>query len=81
MNNPYDYEIPIPPFHPMLPRKGVHGIKAVDGAGFKTIEECVEACKAQCKKFDVDYNDREVKLFMTNIDGRWEVTEEGEFAD
>ena len=28
---PYDYEIPILPFHPMLPRKGVHGVKAVDG--------------------------------------------------
>lgn len=79
--NPYDYEIPIPPFHPMLPRKGVHGIKAVDGRGFKTIEECVEACKAECKKLGVDYNDRDVKLFMTNADGRWEVTEEGEMAD
>lgn len=77
---PYDYEIPIPLFHPMLPRKGVRGIKAVDGRGFKTIEECVEACKAECKKLGVDYNDRNVKLFMTNADGRWEVTEEGELA-
>lgn len=85
MNNPYDYEIPIPLFHPMLPRKGVHGIKAIDGRGFKTIEECVEACKAECKKFGVDYNDRRynnrrVKLFMTDADGKWEVTEEGELA-
>ena len=80
MNNPYDYEIPIPPFHPILPRKGVSGVKAIDGDGFKTIEECVEACKAQCKKLGIDYNDREVKLFMTDADGRWEVTEEGEFA-
>lgn len=78
--NPYDYEIPIPPFHPILPRKGVHGIKAVDGCGFKTIEECVEACKAECKKLGVDYNDRDVKLFMTDADGKWEVTEEGELA-
>lgn len=77
---PYDYEIPIPPFHLMLPRKGVHGIKAVDGRGFKTIEECVEACKAECKKLGVDYNDCGVKLFMTNADGKWEVTEEGELA-
>ena len=78
---PYDYEIPIPPFHPMLPRKGVCGIKAVDGRGFKTIEECVKACKAKCKELGVEYYDNKVKLFMTNADGKWEVTEDGEFAD
>ena len=77
---PYDYEIPIPPFHPMLPRKGVHGVKAVEGRGFKTIEECVEACKAKCKELGVDYYDDEVKLFLTNADGKLEVTEEGELA-
>lgn len=77
---PYDYEIPIPPFHPMLPRKGVHDVKAVDGRGFKTIEECVEACKAKCKELGVDYYDDEVKLFMTDSDGKLEVTEEGELA-
>ena len=81
MNNPYDYEISIAPFHPILrSRKGVYGIKVTNGRGFKTIEECVEACKAECKKLGVDYNDREVKLFMTDTDGRWEVTEEGELA-
>lgn len=78
---PYDYEIPIPPFHPMLPRKGVHGIKAADGRGFETIEECVEACKAKCKELGVDYYDNKVKLFMTDSDGKWEVTEDGELAD
>ena len=78
---PYDYEIPIPPFHPMLPRKGVHSVKAVDGRGFETIEECVEACKAKCKELGVDYYDNKVKLFMTDSDGKWEVTEDGEFAD
>ena len=78
---PYDYEIPIPPFHPMLPRKGVHGVKAVDGRGFKTIEECVKACKAKCKELGVEYYDNKVKLFMTNSDGKWEVTEDGELAD
>ena len=78
---PYDYEIPIPPFHPMLPRKGVRGVKAVDGRGFKTIEECVEACKAKCKELGVDYYDNKVKLFMTDSDGKWEVTEDGELAD
>ena len=77
---PYDYEIPIPPFHSMLPRKGVHGMKAVDGRGFKTIEECIEVCKAKCKELGVDYNDRGVKLFMIDSDGKWEVTEEGELA-
>ena len=78
---PYDYEIPIPPFHPMLPRKGVRGVKAVDGRGFETIEECVEACKAKCKELGVEYYDNKVKLFMTNSDGKWEVTEDGELAD
>ena len=78
---PYDYEIPIPPFHPMLPRKGVRGVKAIDGRGFKTIEECVKACKAKCKELGVEYYDNKVKLFMTNSDGKWEVTEDGEFAD
>ena len=78
---PYDYEISIPPFHPMLPRKGVHGVKAVDGRGFKTIEECVEACKAKCKELGVEYYDNKVKLFMTDSDGKWEVTEDGELAD
>ena len=78
---PYDYEIPIPPFHPMLPRKGVHGVKAVDGRGFEIIEECVEACKAKCKELGVDYYDNKVKLFMTDSDGKWEVTEDGELAD
>ena len=78
---PYDYEIPIPPFHPMLPSKGVRGVKAVDGRGFETIEECVEACKAKCKELGVDYYDNKVKLFMTDADGKWEVTEDGELAD
>ena len=78
---PYDYEIPIPPFHPMLPRKGVRGVKAVDGRGFETIEECVEACKTKCKELGVDYYDNKVKLFMTDSDGKWEVTEDGELAD
>ena len=78
---PYNYEIPIPPFHQMLPRKGVHGVKAVDGRGFETIEECIEACNTKCKELGVDYNDNKVKLFMTDSDGKWEVTENGELAD
>jgi hypothetical protein len=28
----------------------------------------------------VNYDDCEVKLFMTDADGKWEVTEEGELA-
>lgn len=47
---------------------------------FQTIEECVEACKAECADLGVDYDDRDVKLFMTDADGVWEVTEEGELA-
>ena len=50
------------------------------GEGFSTIEECVDECKKMCKSLDVDYNDREVKLFMTDADGVWECTEEGELA-
>lgn len=80
MNNPYDYEIPIP-LHSMPLCKGVHGLKAIDGRGFKTIEACVAACKAKCKELGVDYNRRDVKLFKTIIDAKWEVTEEGKFAD
>lgn len=64
---PYHYEIPF--------RKDI-----VQSKQFTTIEECIEACKAECKELGVDYNDREVKLFMTDRDGTWEVTEEGELA-
>ena len=74
---PYHYEIPIPYDSPVLPRP-THGAKAV--GTYPTIEECVEACKAECKKLGVNYDDRDVKLFMTDRDGVWEVTEEGEMA-
>ena len=47
---------------------------------FETIEECVAACKAECADLGVDYDDRDVMLFMTDSDGVWEVTEEGELA-
>ena len=49
--------------------------------GYDTVEECIEECKKICECLGVDYNDREVKLFMTDSDGTWEVTEDGEFAD
>jgi len=61
---PYHYEIPGEPA----------------SSDFETIEECVAACKAECEELGVDYDDREVKLFMTDADGVWEVTEEGELA-
>ena len=61
---PYHYEIP--------------GEAA--SCDFETIEECVVACKAECEELGVDYDDRDVKLFMTDADGVWEVTEEGELA-
>ena len=71
---PYSFEFPIPLTHPRLPGKMATGIN------YATIEECVAACKAACAKCGVDYNDRDVKLFMTDRDGKWEVTEEGELA-
>ena len=48
--------------------------------GYNTVEECIEECKKICECLGVDYNDRDVKLFMTDTDGKWEVTEEGELA-
>lgn len=49
---------------------------------FQTIEECVEACKAECVELDVDYDDRDVMLFLSDDYGEtWEeCTEEGELA-
>ena len=65
---PYSFEIP-------CKNGGV-----CEGEGFSTIEECVDECKMMCKSLDVNYDDRDVKLFMTDADGKWEVTEEGELA-
>lgn len=75
---PYSFEFPIPSAHPRLPSPA-GGVKCT-GVDYATIEECVDACKAACAVCGVDYNDREVKLFMTDADGKWEVTEEGELA-
>ena len=49
---------------------------------FDTIEECVEACKAACAGIGIDYDDREVRLFLTNDFGETyeECTAEGELA-
>ena len=65
------------PYHFEIPCKTSGVCK---GEGFSTIEECVEECKKMCKSLDVNYDDREVKLFMTDRDSVWEVTEEGELA-
>ena len=78
MNKSYHYEFPIPASHPNLPIPA-RGIKC-KCEPYATIEECVEACKTACAKWDVNYDDPEVKLFMTDRDGVWEVTEEGELA-
>ena len=72
MNKPYHFEIPLPPKKPS-------GAKYISGK-YATIERCVEACKAKCKKLGVNYDDRDIMLFMTDLDGVWEVTEEGELA-
>jgi hypothetical protein len=78
MNKSYHFEFPIPFYHPRLPTP-MRGIKCTCEP-YATIEECVAACKAACTKWGVNYDDREVKLFMTDADGKWEVTEEGELA-
>ena len=78
MNKSYHYEFPISMFHPKLPRP-MRGVKC-KCKPYATIEECVEACKEACAKWDVNYDDPSVKLFMTDRDGVWEVTEEGELA-
>lgn len=68
MNKTYHFEIPL--------KNG----EICKGEGFNTIEECVEECKKMCRFLDVNYDDREVKLFLTDGDDVWECTEEGEFA-
>lgn len=74
MNKPYHFEFPIPVFNPKLSTGKCTCVQ------YATIEECVRACKKACAKWNVNYDDPEVKLFMTDRDGVWEVTEEGELA-
>lgn len=74
----YSFEFPVPSNSLRLPRPTA-GVKCI-GIEYATIEECVAACKSACKEFDVDYDDSNVKLFMTDADGKWEVTEEGKLA-
>lgn len=78
---PYSFEFPIPTTCTYLPTPAtpVSGGKCI-GIDYATIEECVAACKSACKDWGMDYDDRDVKLFMTDADGKWEVTEEGELA-
>jgi hypothetical protein len=66
---PYHFEIP-----------NVNGQLYVSDC-YYTIEQCVYECKLACEAYRRDYNDRDVKLFMTDSDGVWEVTEEGELAN
>ncbi len=67
-SKPYHFEIP-----------NINGQLYVSNY-FHTIEECVYECKLACEAYHVNYDDRDVKLFMTDTDGKWEVTEEGELA-
>ena len=76
---PYSFEFPVPSTSQRLPTPA-SGVKCM-GVDYATIEECVDACKIACAELGVNYDDRDVKLFMTDSDGKWEVTEEGEFAD
>ena len=75
---PYSFEFPVPSTSQCLPTP-TSSVKCM-GVDYETIEDCVEACKAKCKELGVDYYDNKVKLFMTDSDGKWEVTEEGELA-
>lgn len=74
MYKPYHYELPYDQFDD----SDRHD--SVCGPAFNTIEECVEDCKRACAMCNIDYDRRDVKLFMTDADGTWEVTEEGELA-
>ena len=68
MNKTYHYEIPTSKYD------------GVVSCEFNTIEECVEDCKHACAELGVDYDRRDVKLFLTDADGTEECTEEGELA-
>lgn len=70
MNKTYHYEIPASQYDGMV------------SCEFNTIEECVEDCKRACAILNVDYNRRDVMLFMSDDFGEtWEeCTEEGELA-
>lgn len=68
MNMTYHYEIPSGKYD------------AVCSEEFDIIEECVEDCKRACDELEIDYNRRDIKLFLTDRDGTEECTEEGEFA-
>lgn len=68
MNKTYHHEIPASQYDGVVSRE------------FDTIEECVEDCKRACAALNVDYDRRDVKLFLTDADGIEECTEEGEFA-
>jgi hypothetical protein len=56
--------------------------KVFQSEEYKTIEECVQECKLKCKDLGVDYNQRDVMLFLTEDFGETyeECTEEGELA-
>lgn len=47
---------------------------------FYNVEDCVRECRRMCEACGVDYDIREVRLFLTDADGTEECTEEGELA-
>ena len=75
---PYSFEFYVPSTSPRLPAPAA-GVKCT-GIDYATIEECVAACKEACAEWGVNYDDRDVKLFMTDAAGQREVPEEGELA-
>lgn len=70
MNKSYHFEFPL---------KNGERCRSVE---FSTIEDCIEECKKMCQAYGIDYDDREVMLFLTDDFGETyeECTEEGELA-
>ena len=68
MDKTYHYEIPDGKYEGVVSRE------------IDTIEECVEDCRKACIELEIDYDRRDVKLFLTDANGIEECTEEGELA-
>ena len=68
MDKTYHYESPAGKYEGVVSRE------------FDAVEECVEDCRKACIELEIDYDRRDVKLFLTDADGTEECTEEGELA-
>ena len=57
MDKTYHYEIPAGKYEGVVSRE------------FDTVEECVEDCRKACIELEIDYDRRDVKLFLTAASG------------